>query len=158
MALAISCLALAGLAFAAGTAVAGRDGATEKKIPKEAESAFGGIATAFRRADAAGTIAFAAQGKDDRVVLHLTGLSTGSYTREQAAEALANTYFAHRKVVSLVPAECCTTGDDSNLARTYRLRVRIGESEREGTLTIEIVRRKNADDEYRWFLKSLKDS
>jgi hypothetical protein len=36
--------------------------------------------------------------------------------------------------------------------------VKIGGSVRDGTLTIEIVRRRTGDDEHDWFLKSLKDA
>lgn len=82
----------------------------------------------------------------------MTGIDAGSYTREQAAELLASTYFADRAVVSLQQAEGCTTGDETRLTRTYRLTTQAGGKTVDGTLTLTLHKKKIDDKTSAWFL------
>lgn len=151
----VACVALALFAWAVA-ADARNLGECEKKVPPEAERAFQEVERAFRAADAEAVTATMPGGRDARVYLALGGVTSGSYSREQATEALRTGYFATRKVLSLTPAEGCTTGSETQLSRSYRLRVQVGREEHEKTLTIDIVRRRHGDRDT-WHLGALKD-
>lgn len=130
----------------------------EKKVPPEADRVFQRVAGAFRKKDAAKVAEAVEPSKSGRVYLALAGIDARSYTREQAAELLADAYFARRTVVSLQQAEGCTTGDDVRLTRAYRLTTQAGGRTIEGTLTITVHKKKVDESTSAWFLGSLKDA
>ena len=115
------------------------------------------VAASFRKRQASGVSDAVDPSKGGRVYLSLAGIDAGSYTKEQAAELLASTYFADRTVVNLQQAEGCTTGDDTRLTRTYRLTTQSGGKTVEGTLTLTLHKKKIDDRTSAWFLGSLKD-
>ena len=132
-------------------------GDCERKVPAEADRVFERVASAFRKRQASGVSDAVDPSKGGRVYLSLTGIDAGSYTKEQAAELLASTYFADRVVVSLQQAEGCTTGDETRLTRTYRLTTQSGGKTVDGTLTLTLHKKKIDDKTSAWFLGSLKD-
>jgi hypothetical protein len=132
-------------------------GDCERKVPPEAERVFERVASAFRKRQATGVSDAVDPSKDGRVYLSLAGIDARSYTREQAAEILASTYFVDRTVVSLQQAEGCTTGDDTRLTRTYRLTTQVGGKTVDGTLTLTLHKKKVDERTSAWFLGSLKD-
>ncbi|MBL9088929.1 MAG: hypothetical protein JNM10_17450 [Planctomycetia bacterium] len=145
-------------ALGIGTMAAARAmGDCERKVPPEADRVFERVASAFRKRQATGVSEAVDPSKGGRVYLSLAGIDAGSYTREQAAELLAGTYFADRTVVSLQQAEGCTTGDDTRLTRTYRLTTQAGGKTVDGTLTLTLHKKKIDDKTSAWFLGSLKD-
>ncbi|MFO0931681.1 MAG: hypothetical protein U1E39_03120 [Planctomycetota bacterium] len=146
----------AGLGGATAASAKGM-GDCERKVPAEADRVFERVASAFRKRQATGVSDAVDPSKGGRVYLSLTGIEAGSYTREQAAELLASTYFADRSVVSLQQAEGCTTGDETRLTRTYRLTTQSGGKTVDGTLTLTLHKKKIDDKTSAWFLGSLKD-
>ena len=145
-------------ALGGGTAAQARGlGDCERKVPAEAERVFERVASSFRKRQATAVSEAVDPSKGGRVYLSLTGIDAGSYTREQAAELLASTYFAARAVVSLQQAEGCTTGDETRLTRTYRLTTQAGGKTVDGTLTLTLHKKKIDDKTSAWFLGSLKD-
>lgn len=132
-------------------------GDCEQKVPAEADRVFERVAAAFRKRQATGVADAVEPTKGGRVYLSLTGIDAGPYTREQAAELLAGTYFEGRTIVSLQQAEGCTTGDDTRLTRTYRLTTQVGGKTVDGTLTITVHKKKVDERTSAWFLGSLKD-
>jgi hypothetical protein len=91
------------------------------------------------------------------VYLRLAGVTPGAYTREQATEALQTVYFASRTVVNLTPGEDCTSCDEANATRSYRVRWRVGDQESDGTLTVHVVRKASGEGAQAWYLASLRD-
>jgi hypothetical protein len=145
------------------TATLGRDvdakslGDCEKKVPAEAERAFEAVSSAFRRGDAKGVTSAMGSSRDARVTLALSGVS-GTFAQEQATTLLSSEYFPARKILSLMPADGCTTGDATTLSRTYRMRVQVnGREERDATLTVDIVRRRVDDRTFAWYLGALRE-
>jgi len=153
-------LAAAAVLHGAGsvrTASARGMGDCEQKVPAEPDRVFDRVATAFRHRSATGVSDAVDPNKDGRVYLSLTDINVGSYTREQAAELLADRYFKDRTIVTLQQAEGCTTGDDTRLTRSYRLTTQAGGKTVEGTLTVTLHKKKVDARTSAWFLGSLKD-
>ncbi len=151
-------LAAASLVGLAGAASAGRD---DRKVPpREAERVLQATATGFGAGDSGAVCAQMEGGAEGRLFLRLSGVPEGSYTKDQASEALRKQYFGKRTVISLTPGEDCTTCDDWTVVRTYRLRVRVGQEEKDGTLSVRVERKSVGEKDkkaYAWFLTSLRD-
>jgi hypothetical protein len=131
----------------------------EKKVPAEAAALFDRVAASFRAEDADGVVAAIWPGREGRLVLALAGLEgEKSYTREQATEVLAGTYFRSRDVALLRQGEGCTTGGEHMLVRTYRLVARVGKAEVESTLRVHLTRRKVDAQTSKWFLHALTEA
>jgi hypothetical protein len=155
----LALLLSAALIASAGAARAGGGLADcEKKVPAEADAVFARVAAAFRDERASDVTSQVSPAREARLTLRLAGTKAGSYTREQATQLLTDTYFADRDVLSVRPAEGCTTGDDTVLSRTYRTTLRVGKAEVEGTLTIRLVKRKVDERTSAWFLDGLNDA
>jgi hypothetical protein len=133
-------------------------GDCDKKVPADAERVFQTVAAAFRKADAAGVTAAMPANREARLTLQLVGLDSNSYAREQATAVLSDKYFPDHKILSLMPADGCTTGDDALLSRTYRMSVQVAGKERSGTLIIELQKKKIDETTSAWFLCGLKES
>jgi hypothetical protein len=133
-------------------------GDCEKKVPADAERVLAKVSAAFREARANAITESIQPTKDARVYLVLAGLTSGSYTREQATELLGEIYFKGRTIVGVKQAEGCTTGDETMLTRTYLLTTQVGRTTVEGTLTITLVKKKVDEQSSAWFLGSLRDA
>ena len=123
------------------------------KVEAAAEKTFAALVQAMRKADPQGVVALMAPGKDGRLTLRLSGVKPGAYPKEQATEVLKTAYFKTHEVLSLTEDEGCTRGSEDRLVRAYRMRVRSGGKEQDGTLTAVIQR-----GEPGWFLDILSDS
>ena len=123
------------------------------KVEPAAERMFAALVQAMRKGDADGVANLTASGKDARLTLRLSGVKPGSYPKEQAIEVLKTAYFKTREILSLTEDEGCTRGSDSRPVRAYRMRVRSGGAEKDGTLTA-VLQRGDAG----WSLDILSDS
>ena len=143
--------------FAVWGGVVGEAGDCERKAPPEAEKTFDAASGAFRRADVSGLIGTMPAAADAQLTLALGGSRGSACSKEQATQIL-NDYFAKRSIVSVVAAEGCTTGNDNALSRSYRLRTRAGQAERDSTLTVQIVRKAVDARTWVWVLAGLRET
>jgi hypothetical protein len=123
------------------------------KVEPAAEKVFSSLLQAMRKASAEGVVALMAPGKEARLSLRLSGVKKGEYPRDQAVEVLKTAYFKTREILSISEDEGCTRGTEARLTRAYRMRVRSGGKEEDGTLKAVIQR-----GEPGWSLEVLSDS